>query len=90
MEDVSTLTDSRDICMGVSGTPKSSILIGFSIINHPFWGTPFSWKHPYRSARFFPEEILPHLKLGRNLTTLTSSTQSRPPFVDTNIPTHIN
>ena len=29
--------------MGVSknmGTPKSSILMGFSIINHPFWGTP--------------------------------------------------
>ena len=29
--------------MGVSknnGTPKSSILIGFSIINHPFRGTP--------------------------------------------------
>ena len=28
--------------MGVSknrGTPKSSILIGFSIINHPFWGS---------------------------------------------------
>ncbi len=28
--------------MGVSknrGTPKSSVLIGFSIINHPFWGT---------------------------------------------------
>ena len=22
------------------GTPKLSILIGFSIINHPFWGTP--------------------------------------------------
>ena len=22
------------------GTPKSSILIGFSIINHPFWDTP--------------------------------------------------
>ena len=22
------------------GTPKSSILIRFSIINHPFWGTP--------------------------------------------------
>ena len=30
--------------MGVSknrGTPKSSILIGFSTINHPFWGTLF-------------------------------------------------
>ena len=34
------------------GTPKSSILIGFSIMNHPFWGTtifgntqmvPFQW-----------------------------------------------
>ena len=23
-----------------SGTPKSSILMGFSIINHPFLGTP--------------------------------------------------
>ncbi len=33
--------------MGVSknrGTPKSSILIGFSIINHPFWGfSPYFW-----------------------------------------------
>ena len=30
------------VYMGVSlngGTPKSSILIGFSIINHPYWGT---------------------------------------------------
>ena len=37
--------------MGVSlngGTPKSSILIGFSIINHPFWGFHlYFWKHPY-------------------------------------------
>ena len=35
--------------MGVSknrGTPKSSI--GFSIINHPFWGfSPYFWKDPY-------------------------------------------
>ena len=23
-----------------SGTRKSSILVGFSIISHPFWGTP--------------------------------------------------
>jgi len=32
----------KDRYMGVSfngGTLKSSILIGFSIINHPFWGT---------------------------------------------------
>jgi len=29
-----------------SGIPKSSILIGFSIINHPFWVYPYFWKHP--------------------------------------------
>ena len=32
-----------DVYKGVSkskGTPKSSVLIGFSIINHPFWGNP--------------------------------------------------
>ena len=29
--------------------PKSSILIGFSIINHPFWGTPiFENTHKYQ------------------------------------------
>ena len=36
--------------MGVSknrGTPKSSILIGFSIIHHPFWGfSHYFWKYP--------------------------------------------
>ena len=31
-----------------SGAPKSSILIRFSIISHPFWGfSPYFWKHPY-------------------------------------------
>ena len=31
-----------------SGTPESSILIGFSILNHPFWGTPvFGNTHLY-------------------------------------------
>ena len=37
--------------MGVSKNrgfpPKSSILIGFSIINHPFWGYPYFWKYLY-------------------------------------------
>ena len=33
-----------------SGTPKSSILIGFSIINHPFWGIPiFGNIHPRKT-----------------------------------------
>ena len=38
--------------MGVSknrSTPKSSILIGFSLINHPFWGYHYFWKHPFPS-----------------------------------------
>jgi len=38
--------------MGVSlngGTPKSSILIGFSIINHPFWGYPTILGNPHIS-----------------------------------------
>ena len=35
-----------------SGTPKSSILIGFSIINHPFWGTPiFGNTHVKKKGR---------------------------------------
>ena len=41
--------------MGVSknsGTPKSSILIGFSIINLPFWGTPiFGNPHMKKHAK---------------------------------------
>ena len=42
-----------------SGTPKSSILIGFSIINHPFWGTPYFWKQPTWSL--FPPRFVPPL-----------------------------
>ena len=46
--------------MGVSensGTPKSSILIGFSITNDPFWGTPIfgnthMLKHAVPSTHF--------------------------------------
>ena len=37
-------------CFQNSGTPKSSILIGFSIINHPFGDTPIfgnTMKYPY-------------------------------------------
>ena len=35
---------------------KSSILKGFSIINHPFWGTPNFWKHPFMN-------LYPHMKI---------------------------
>ncbi len=33
--------------IGVVFPPNHPILIGFSIINHPFWGYPYFWKHPY-------------------------------------------
>ena len=47
--------------MGVSlngGTPKSSILLGFSVINHPFWGYPYFWKHPIRGERILKQSKL--------------------------------
>ena len=42
-------TKHRQHRQGVSenrGTPKSSILIGFSIINHPFWDNPYFLETP--------------------------------------------
>ena len=55
--------------MGVSknsGTPKSSILIGFSIINHPFWSTPIVGNtyinHLSCSCHFFLSKGLVPLK----------------------------
>ena len=45
-----------------SATPKSSILTGFSIINHPFWGfSAYFWKHPYLS---YP--LNQHLDISRH------------------------
>ena len=41
------------------GTPKSSILIGFSLVNHPFWGIPiFGDTHILSLMRF--STIFPH------------------------------
>ena len=65
--------------MGVSengGTPKSSILIGFSIINHPFWGTPifgntqiicfcFHWLNWFRASFFAYHENAGHVKINQ-------------------------
>ena len=44
--------------MGVSknrGTPKSSILIGFSILNHPFWGYHYFWKNQDETPELMDE-----------------------------------
>ena len=48
--------------MGVSknnGTPKSSILIGFSSINHPYWGTPIFGNTPMRFPIFTSFQYTP-------------------------------
>ena len=56
-----------------SGNPKSSILIGISIINHPFWGTPiFGNTHmtlcwPGWWVRSPPERRRAHLARHRRL-----------------------
>ena len=45
--------------MGVSknsGTPKSSILLGFSIINHPFWDTTI-FGNTHIDDRAFPYQL---------------------------------
>ena len=48
--------------MGVSenrGTPKSSILKGFSVINHPFWGTPI-FGSTHISQKLYARRFPPH------------------------------
>ena len=45
-----------------SGTPKSSILVGVSIINHPFWGTPIFGNTHMCSALIVRCFVLPCLE----------------------------
>ena len=57
-----------------NGTPKSSILIGFSIVNHPFWGTSIFLETPKRSNTSPPLKkwfqsvcgLMPHPSLKGN------------------------
>ena len=47
-------------------TPKSSILIGFSIINHPFWGTLFLGNtHMTLLESDVEQHLFPHHRLLR-------------------------
>ena len=59
--------------MGVSknrGTPKSSILIGFSLINHPLWGSPiFGNTHIWMSRRTAAFEVLMALEFTQTIQT---------------------
>ena len=64
--------------MGVSknrGTLKSSILIGFSLINHSFWGTNIFWKHPNRTL----DEEVRQVDSDADLLVDTEASTSTPP-----------
>ena len=61
--------------MGVSknrSIPKSSILIGFSIINHPFWGTPI-----FGNIHMFLFGTQPKLLKQKNLHASTTTPQKQ-------------
>jgi len=46
------------------GNPKSSILIGFSIINHPFWGTTIFGNIHIDIPKIAGKISLPQLPVG--------------------------
>ena len=53
-------TNTRTFIMGFAenrGTPKSSILIGLSIINHPFWGIPIFGNTHMHGTLCYPRSI---------------------------------
>ena len=62
--------------------PKSSILIGFSIINHPFWGTPiFGNTHINKPWTIGPAPRSSYgavecISCGKGMVTLESGAQS--------------
>ena len=60
-----------------NGTPKSSILIGISIINHPFWGTPI-FENTHRSSGTTSD--LCHLKRPSTFTLKKLWEKWRRPF----------
>ena len=67
MTELQEFTDLPNAMSGNLGTPKSSILIGVSILNHPFWGTPiFGNTH---ISRIF---LNPKCKRKESRSTLTS------------------
>ena len=48
--------------------PKSSILIGFSLINHPFWGTTIFCFHPGRWSN-----LTNVFQMGKSITSVLSN-----------------
>ena len=61
------------------GTPKSSILVGFSFINHPFWGTPI-FGNPHisyiRSSKKVYISMFNHQPSKPNMSSFVFETES--------------
>ena len=77
----SEMLKSNMIYVGVSkntGTPKPSILIGFSIINHPFWGTPiFGNTHVYVENSTFKDHLVGKFQTGLPFAARPAASLSR-------------
>ena len=64
-----------------SGTPKSSILIGFSMINHPLWGTTiFGNIHLHSILNFHRKQLLVSINRIKNLLEVFSEDLSHGKF----------
>ena len=62
-----------------SGMPKSSILIGYSFINHPFWGTPIFGNTHMSSVIYFRHNDMQDcvIKLGKWYQTAVAEARGR-------------
>ena len=58
---------------GDRGTPRSSILIGFSIINHPFWGTNISGNSCVYMVISHKSALYAHIKSMKPISALVKS-----------------
>ena len=68
----------KDGCFQNGGTPKSSILMMFSIINHPFWGTPIFGNTQMLQALGYRTRILEsNLAEADDLRHLSGNYQAR-------------
>ena len=58
---------------GNRGTPRSSISIGFSIVNHPFWGTNISGNSCVYMVISHKSALYTHIKSMKPISALVKS-----------------
>ena len=63
-----------------SGTHKSSILIGFSIINHPFWGTPIFGNIHIKWAQSCSQNVTTRWKVSAASAVFVDESHKAVPF----------